>query len=216
MNNNRDNNTRNLKEKILHGALKSLETFSINKLNDIIRKSEEEKTEYGMIFCSDTDKPPFESITYSDLCKGNECSVDLSDCKGRKQIGTFHTHPHVKIGKDFGNLSGTDIYVAIINRRSFSCIGLTEDNRPTIKCFTPQFDIDPNIASDAIKAEDDYGEKLSKVTKGKPNVDTKSVDTLIESYDKRKITKYKLEQESEVLSKKLLSRRADLMIRRQA
>lgn len=215
MNNNTDkNNTNNLKEKILQGTLKSLETFSINKINDIILKSEKEKREYGIMFCSDTDIPPFGNITYPELCIGNECNVDINDCTGKKQIGTFHTHPHTKTGKDIGNLSGGDIYGTVSHRQSFSCIGLIEDNRPTIKCFTPSFDIDPIIAFKAYKAQDDYGKKLSNVSKEKSNITQKSVDELTDAYDKRMITDDELYQESETLAKKLLSKKADLVIRR--
>lgn len=85
MNNNRDNNKNNPKEKILQGALKSLETFSINKINDIIRESEKEKLEYGIIFCSDTDIPPFGNITYPGLSVGKEYDIDIIDCIGKNK-----------------------------------------------------------------------------------------------------------------------------------
>lgn len=210
MNNDKDN----LKEKILHGALKSLETFSIDKLEDIIIKSEKEKREYGIIFCGDTNVPPFGEITHSDLCVGEECSLDITDCKGKKQIGTFHTHPRIKSGRNFGNLSGEDIYNTIRHKEAFSCIGITEYYRPAIKCFTPQLDINPTIMSNAHNAEDDYSKKLAKVSK-QGTKDRKSVDDLIEAYDKRKIADSELHKESESLSERLLSKEADLIIRRQ-
>ena len=60
----------NLKEKILDGVLKSLENFSINKLNDIIIRSENEKREYGILFCGSTDEPPFGTHSHAELCTG--------------------------------------------------------------------------------------------------------------------------------------------------
>ncbi len=204
---------KDIKEKILQGTKKSLETFSINKLNDIICKSEKEKREYGLMFCSDTDVPPFENITYSNMCIGKECDIEISDCKDKKQIGMFHTHPHTKKGKNFGNLSGKDIYSTVSSRQSFVCIGLTENNIPIIKCFIPSLDIDPTITSNAHKAQDNYDEKLSNISKQKPNIVRKSVDELIDAYDKRVIANKELYRESENLAEKLLSKKADLIIR---
>lgn len=215
MNNNKNDSKGNLKEMILRETLRALETFSIDKLDDIINKSEKEKREYGIIFCGDTNIPPFGEITHSDLCIGEECSLDMTDCKGKKQIGTFHTHPRSKIGRNFGNLSGQDIYSAIRHEKAFSCIGITEYYRPAIKCFTPQFDINPTIVSNAQNTEDDYGKKLAKVSKQRPNIDRRYVDDLIEAFDKRKIADDELKKESEILSERLLSKEADLIIRRQ-
>lgn len=215
MSNNIHGPNNSLKEKILQETLRSLETFSIDKLNDIINKSEKEKREYGLIFCGDTVTPPFGSLSHSELCSGKECLLEINDCKGKKHIGTFHTHPRIKIGRNFGNLSGEDIYNAIFHKEAFSCIGLTEYYRPVIKCFTPQFDINPTIMLNAHNAEDDYGKKLAKVSKQGSNIDRKSVDDLIEAYDKRKITDSELHKESESLSERLLSKEADLTIRRQ-
>jgi hypothetical protein len=209
------NNKNDLKEKLLQEVLRSLETFSIDKLEDIIVKSEKEKREYGIIFCGETNTPPFGKITHSDLCIGEECSVNMIDCKGKRQIGTFHTHPRIKMGRSFGNLSGEDIYNTIRHDDAFSCIGITEYYRPAIKCFTPKFDINPTIVSNAHNAEDDYGEKLAKVLKQRSNIDRKSVDDLIEAFEKRKMADNELKKESESLSEKLLSKEADLTIRRQ-
>lgn len=218
MTNNTDNNNNthnSLKEKILQETLRSLETFSIDKLNDIIRKSEKEKREYGFVFCGDTATPPFGNISHSELCSGAGCSLEINDCKGKKHVGTFHTHPRVKDGRNFGNLSGKDIYSTISHKEAFSCIGLTEYYRPVIKCFTPSFDIDQAIMSNAHNAEDDYGKKLAKVSKQESNVDRKSVDDLIEAYDKGKIADSDLHKESESLSERLLSKEADLTIRKE-
>lgn len=199
----------NLKEKILQGTLGSLENFSINKLNDIIIRSEKEKREYGILFCGSTDEPPFGNLSHAELCTGEDCKVEIKDCKGKKQIGTFHTHPHVKKGINFGNLSGEDIYESVSHRHNFSCIGLVEHDKPIIKCFTPAFDINPTIALKAYNAQDDYGRKLSKASQEKS---TENINKLIESYDKRIITDDELYQESEALAKRLLSKGADLTI----
>jgi len=198
-----------LKEKILQGALRSLETFSIDKLNDIINKSEKEKREYGLLFCGSTDEPPFGNLSHAELCTGKECTVEIHDCKGKQQIGSFHTHPYSETGKDFGNLSGKDIYESVSHRHNFSCIGLIEHDKPIIKCFTPAFDIDPTITLKAYNAQDDYDRKLSKASQEKS---IKHINELIESYDKRIIADDELYQESEALAKRLLFKGADLTI----
>lgn len=53
-----------LKEKILKGALKSLEIVGIDNIKKIIRNSEEEKREQGLLFCGSTDIPPFRNIYF--------------------------------------------------------------------------------------------------------------------------------------------------------
>lgn len=202
----------NLKEKILDGVRKSLETFSIDKLSEVIRKSEKEKREYGLLFCGSTDVPPFGDLSHAGLCTGEKCSVEINDCKDKIRIGTFHTHPRVEEGTNFGNLSGNDVYMSIYHRQIFSCIGLMEHNRPIIKCFIPTFEIDPTIALNAYNAEDDYGKKLSKVISERGQ-NRKSVDELAEAYDKRVIANNDLHRESEALADRLLSKKADLVIK---
>lgn len=200
----------NLKEKILQGTLKSLETFSIDKLKKVIHISEEEKRERALLFCADTDIPPFGNISHSDLCTGTECNVVMKDCKGRKQIGSFHTHPHTKTGKDIGNLSGEDIYESISHKHSFSCIGLVEKDKPIIKCFIPAFDIDPIIALSAYKTQDDYDRKLSKLSTERPY---KIIDELTKAYDEQIKADDELYQASKSLAERLLSKEADLTIK---
>lgn len=200
----------NLKEKILQDTLKSLETFSIDKLKKVIRISEEEKRERALLFCADTDIPPFGNISHSDLCTGTECNVVMKDCKGRKQIGSFHTHPHTKTGKDIGNLSGEDIYESVSHKHSFSCIGLVEKDKPIIKCFIPAFDIDPIIALSAYKTQDDYDRKLSKLSTERPY---KIIDELTKAYDERIKADDELYQASKSLAERLLSKEADLTIK---
>lgn len=202
-----------LKKKILQGTSKSLETIGINKLKRIIHDSEEEKCEHGLLFCSSTDIPPFENISRSYLCAGDHCNVVIKDCGGKKQIGSFHTHPHSETSGDIGNLSGKDIYESVSHKHSFSCIGLIEKDEPTIKCFTPAFDIDPIITLKAFKAQDNYSRKLSKVSEEKPNVTRESIDELTKAYDERIKADDELYQASQSLSKKLLSKEADLVIK---
>ncbi len=202
-----------LKEKILQGTLKSLETVSMDKLKKVIHISEEEKREHGLLFCGSTDIPPFGDISHSYLCTGTHCRVEIKDCKGKKQIGTFHTHPYSKTSRDIGNISGEDIYESISHKHSFSCIGLTEKDKPIIKCFIPAFDIDPIIALKAYKSQDNYDRKLSKVSAERPNVTKESIDELTNAYDERIKTDDELYQASKSLAKKLLSKEADLIIR---
>lgn len=203
----------NLKEKILQGTLKSLETFSINKLKKIIIISEEEKREHGLLFCGDTDIPPFGDISHSELCSGDRCHVEVKDCKDKKQVGSFHTHPHIKTVKDTGNLSGEDIYGSVSHKHSFTCIGLVEKDEPIIKCFVPAFDIDPIITLKVFKAQDNYVRKLSKVSKERLNVTKESFNELAKAYDERIEADDELYQESRSLAKKMLSKEADLIIR---
>lgn len=202
-----------LKEKILQGALKSLETVSMDKLKKVIRTSEEEKREHGLLFCGSTDIPPFENVSHSELCTGDRCNVEIKDCKGKKQIGSFHTHPYSKTGRNIGNLSGEDIYESVSHKHSFSCIGLVENDKPTIKCFIPAFDIDPIVALNTFKTQDNYNRKLSKVSEEIPNVTKESIDELIKAYDERMKADIELYQESNSLAKKLLSKDADLIVK---
>ncbi len=202
-----------LKEKILRGALKSLESVGIDNLKKVIRNSEEEKREHGLLFCGATDIPPFGNISHSYLCTGTHCKVEIKDCKGKKQIGTFHTHPRTETGKNIGNLSGEDIYEGVSHKHSFSCIGLVEKDKPAIKCFIPAFDIDPIITLKAYKTQDDYCRKLSKVSEERPNVTKESIDALTKSYDERMKADDELYQASKSLANKLLSKGADLIIR---
>ena len=225
-----------LKEKILHGTRKSLETIGIDKLKEIIHKSEKEKREYALLFCGNTDIPPFGDISHSNLCTGTECRVILKDCKGKIQIGSFHTHHHTGYSKDefIEHLSDEDIYSTISNKRNFSCIGFIEDKKsqknlkPVIKCFIPALDIQkPIIALESYIAEDKYHKKLLEynLSENKPDGTKKSLDELLKelSEDKRKIlsdtyTRWtiaddELYKESELLFKKLLHKDADLTIR---
>lgn len=213
-----------LKEKILQGALKSLESAGIDNLKKVIHNSEEEKREQGLLFCGSTDVPPFGDLSRSYLCAGTHCKVDIKDCKGnnrlkpitakgKKQIGTFHTHPYSKTSRDIGNLSGEDIYESVSHKHSFSCIGLIEKDKPVIKCFIPAFDIDPIIALKVYKSQDDYDRKLSKVSAEKPNITKESIDELTKAYDERIKTDDELYQASKSLANKLLSKEADLIIK---
>lgn len=80
-----------LKEKILQGTIKSLETIGIKNLVDMIEKSHKEQREYGIAICSNNDTPPFGDIFLSKTSIGNENNVKFEDCK-HTQIGSFHTH----------------------------------------------------------------------------------------------------------------------------
>ena len=225
-----------LKEKILQGTSKSLGTIGIGKLKEIIRVSDKERREHALLFCSDTDIPPFGDISHSDLCIGTKCRVVLKDCinakdeAANKQIGTFHTHVNLtnkEKDKFLGNLSKEDIYSSISNRRRFSCLGLTEKQKPIIKCFVPEFDINPIITMKSFLAQDSYYKKLIEynLSEYKPDGTKKSLDELLKELplDKRTILsktydKYikaddELYQESESLAEKLLHKDADIIIK---
>lgn len=202
-----------LKEKILQGTLRSLETFSIDKLKKIIIASEQEKREHGSLFCGTTDIPPFGNIYHSGLYTGDQYNVELKGCKGQKQIGSFHTHPRTKRGKNIGNLSSKDIYESIYHKHSFSCIGLIEKDKPIIKCFIPAFDINTFIALKVIKTRDNYSKKLLKVTKERLNITKKSINELVKAYDERIEAEDELYKEAKSLINKLLSKEADLTVR---
>ena len=129
-----------LKQIIIGDISDSIKSIGLNKLNEIIHKSEKEEREYAIKFCRN------EHIYPSDICIGTKCRIALKEDKSCKnQIGTFHTHHHIKNtnNKHMGYLSGPDIYSTILKKRDFSCIGLIEDNKPTIKCFIPVLDISP-------------------------------------------------------------------------
>jgi len=222
-------NMSDLKKKILQGTSKSLETIGIDKLKKVIRMSQEEKREHGLLFCGDTDIPPFGNISHSDLCVGTECSVIMKDCKGKIQIGTFHTHPDIKPANKptLGHLSGSDIYSSIFNRRRFSCIGLTEGDKPTIKCFIPEFDIDAITTFKLFMAQDNYNRKLSEynLSEQKPDGTKKRLEELLGELprDKKTILSNiydtylqadgEFHEHAEHLAKKLISKDADLVIK---
>lgn len=204
-----------LKDKILKGTSRSLESFGIDKLKEITLKSDKEKREYGFVFCSDTDIPPFGNISHSDLCKGEECHLEINDCKNKKKIGTFHTHPHVERGITIENLSDKDIYDSISHRESFSCIGVIK-NKPIIKCFTPILDIDPSVVSEVLNTQDDVDRKISEfknlLQEQKQDKIEKGADELVKSHEAMKKADNRLHRASELLYKKLLSKEADLTI----
>lgn len=196
-----------LKNKILQGAIKSLDTIGNNNLKQIINQSEREKREYGLMFCGD-EIPPFGNISSTGICTGERCNVEISDCTDKFQIGTFHTHPRTEKSKNIGNLSGEDVHQTISHKQSFSCLGLFEGEEPTVKCFIPGLYINPIVALNSFRANEEYNRKLAETKRQRTK---KNIEELVRAYDKRIIADDELYQESKALADKL--HKADLIIK---
>ncbi len=148
-----------LKEKILQGTVKSLETIGIKNLVNTIDKSHNEKREYGIAICSNNDVPPFGDIFLSKMTIGTNNNVKFEDCK-HKQIGSFHTHT-----EDNKELSVGDIYAELQSKNNFSCIGIVDDknkNKKIINCYINAYHVDPLVALDFYKKQDKFLRKLKE------------------------------------------------------
>lgn len=130
--------------------LETLKIANLNKIKDIILKSEKEKREYGFRFCKNGE------IKITKICKGKECKLDLEHCRAgeHKTIGSFHTHPTNIRGK-INFLSDEDIYQEASDKSEFACIGTIEDNIPKIKCYLSNYGMEKSI----IDLRNNYKEK---------------------------------------------------------
>lgn len=148
-----------LKEKILQGTIKSLETIGIKNLVDTIEKSHKEQREYGIAICSNNDAPPFGDIFLSKTTIGNKNNVKFEDCK-HTQIGSFHTH----IGTN-NELSIGDIYAELQSKNNFSCMGIVDNknkDKKIINCYINAYHVDPFIALDFYKKQDKFLKQLKE------------------------------------------------------
>lgn len=156
--------------------LKTLKIVGLNKIKEVVLKSEKEKREYGFRFCKNGE------VKVTKICKGKECKLDLEHCKTgeHKTIGSFHTHPTNIRGK-INFLSDEDIYQEAIDKSEFACIGTIEDKIPKIKCYLSDYGMDKSI----IDLRNNYKEKYSiKVKEYNPS--GYSIDMLKLSPEKRK------------------------------
>lgn len=132
-----------LKKNIVQGTVNSLKSIGINRLVDMIDKSQKEQREYGVNICSNTDIPPFGDIFLSETAIGEKNHVAFKDCKGT-QIGSFHTHT------DFNSeLSSRDIYAELASKGNFSCVGTLDNknkNKKTINCFINAYHVEDHLA----------------------------------------------------------------------
>jgi hypothetical protein len=148
-----------LKEKILQGTIKSLETIGIKNLVDMIEKSHKEQREYGIAICSNNDAPPFGDIFLSKTTTGTKNNVKFEDCK-HVQIGSFHTH----IG-DNNELSVGDIYAELQSKNNFSCMGIVDNknkDKKVIDCFINAYHVNPSVALDFYKKQDKFLKQLKE------------------------------------------------------
>ena len=156
--------------------LKTLKIVGLNKIKEVVLKSEKEKREYGFRFCKN------DEIKVTKMCKGKECKLDLEHCKTgeHKTIGSFHTHPTNIRGK-INFLSDEDIYQEVSDKSEFACIGTIEDKIPKIKCYLSDYGMDKSL----INLRNNYKEKYSiKVKEYNPS--GYSIDILKLSPEKRK------------------------------
>jgi hypothetical protein len=130
--------------------LNTLKIFGLNKIKDVVLKSEKERREYGFRFCKNGE------IKTTHICKGKECYLDLEHCIDgeHKTVGTFHTHPIVTKGK-ISFLSDADIYSEATDKSEFACIGAIENNVPKIKCYLPNYGMEKSI----VELRNNYKEK---------------------------------------------------------
>ena len=137
-------------------VIETLKIFGLDKFKDIILKSENEKLEYGLRFCKNG------AITPTNTCKGDHCSVELKDCKGKSRpIGSFHTHPtNIRGRTNF--LSDDDIYQESKEKSEFACLGLIEYNIPRIKCYLPNYGIEKSIIDNRNNLRDRYNIETSE------------------------------------------------------
>lgn len=148
-----------LKEKILQGTVKSLETIGIKNLVNMIEKSHKEQREYGVAICSNRDIPPFGDIFLSKTTIGTKNHVKFEDCE-HMRIGSFHTHTDSN-----KELSVGDIYAELQSKDNFSCIGIVDDknkDKKIINCSINAYHVDPLVALDFYKKQDKFLRQLKE------------------------------------------------------
>jgi hypothetical protein len=134
--------------------LETLKIAGLDKVKDIILKSEKERREHGFRFCKN------DKIKVTDTCIGTQCNLTLGYCpEGNITIGSFHTHPTNIKGK-VNYLSDEDIYTEASDKSEFACLGLVENNVPKIKCYLPNYGMDKSIIDFRNDYRDKYGTKV--------------------------------------------------------
>lgn len=134
--------------------LETLKIAGLDKIKEIILKSEKEKREHGFRFCKN------DEIKVSDTCIGTACNLPLRHCpEGNRTIGSFHTHP-TNIKGRVNYLSDEDIYTEATDQSEFACLGTMENNIPKIKCYLPNYGMEKSIIDLRNNYRDKYGKKL--------------------------------------------------------
>ena len=134
----------------------SLKVIGTDKLKDIIIKSEKDNREYGMKFCDNG------HITTTDICVGGSCLLAIEPCKDKKTIGSFHTHPRGDSPEEniyYNTVSDSDIRHSIYSNEEFHCLGVIQDEKPTVKCYLPYYGVKKDIALNFLKSMSNYEKK---------------------------------------------------------
>jgi len=134
----------------------ALKVIGTDKLKDIIIKSEKDNREYGLKFCNNG------HITTTDTCVGSGCMLHIEPCKDKKTIGSFHTHPRGDPTEEnpyYNAISDTDIKHSIYSNEEFHCIGVIQDEKPTIKCYLPYYGVKKDVASNFLESMSNYEKK---------------------------------------------------------
>lgn len=156
-------------------VLEILNDFGLEKIKDIILKSEKKQREYGIRFCKNG------KIETTGICKGKDCKVSLGYCPdNKKATGSFHTHPMTKKGRA-NFLSDDDIYGESTDDSDFACLGTVEDNHPKIKCYLPPFGVSKDIVSNRNNSRKEYNTKSREYN---PSGDEGNISKL--PYEKQK------------------------------
>jgi hypothetical protein len=132
--------------------LQTLKIVGLDKIKEIVLKSEKDKREYGFRFCKN------DKIKITDMCIGTECNLTLKHCPDgeNKTIGSFHTHPTTTKGR-VNFLSDEDIFTEASDKSEFACLGMVEKNIPKIKCYLSNYGMEKSI----IDLRNNYRDKYS-------------------------------------------------------
>ena len=134
----------------------ALKVVGTDRLKDIIIKSEKYNREHGLKFCDNG------HITTTDTCVGGSCLLALEPCKDKKTIGSFHTHPRGDPTEEntyYNAISDTDIRHSIYSNEEFHCLGVIQDEKPTIKCYLPYYGVKKDVASNFLESMSNYEKK---------------------------------------------------------
>jgi len=137
----------------------ALKVINTDRLKDIVIKSEKDNREYGLKFCDNG------HITATDVCVGSSCTLDIESCKDKKTIGSFHTHPRGDPAEEniyYNTVSAADIRHSIYSNEEFHCLGLIQDEKPTVKCYLPYYGVKKDIALNFLESMSNYEKKSNE------------------------------------------------------
>lgn len=166
----------------------------IKQMNIYRKKSIEDGTERGFRLCQNLKT---KNVTIGGKCKGDNCSILMSESKCDKNeisIGTFHTHPPTKLpffinkGKTIthSEMSDGDTCQSIINDEKISCIGSVDG----INCYVPISKKLKRCSKSYVEELTNYNSKkindMMKTEKGRL-LYSKKIDDLITCFKLKKI-----------------------------